>query len=52
MCLIRKQLSKGKSLEEIADLLDMDLQKVQEICSLILKNPNAGDGELYELYQS
>ena len=52
LCLIRKQLSKGQSLEEIADLLDMDLQKVQEICSLISKNPNAGDGELYELYQS
>lgn len=52
LCLIRKQLSKWQSLEEIADLLDMDLQKVQEICSLILKNPNAGDGELYELYQS
>lgn len=51
LCLIRKQLSKGQSLEEIADLLDMDLQKVQEICSLISENPNAGDGELYELYQ-
>lgn len=47
---IRKKLARSLSTEQIADALEQDPSRVQELISLINAHPAAGDPELYELW--
>lgn len=44
--LIRKQLLKGKNTEEIAEILDLDFDRVGQVVGYITQNPVLDDREI------
>jgi hypothetical protein len=50
IALIRKKLLKKKTLEQIADEIEEDLDYVSTIAELIHENPDSTDLEIYRLY--
>jgi predicted transposase YdaD len=52
IALIRKKLQKQKSLEQIADEIEEDLQYVSKIAALIQQHPYSTDLEIYQSYTS
>ena len=46
---IKKNLARGLSAEEIADFLDADVSRIQELAALIDSHPEKSAEELYEI---
>jgi hypothetical protein len=49
---IRKKLQKQKSLEQIADEIEGDIEYVSKIAALIQQHPDSTDLEIYQSYTS
>ena len=49
--LIKKNLSRGLALKDIAEFLDEDISKVQKIAGVIHQHPEADEEKLYTLLE-
>ncbi|MCR2050432.1 hypothetical protein NSB25_24650 [Acetatifactor muris] len=46
--LVRKKVTKGKSPEEIAEMLEEDIALIREICDILKHHPEWSDSRVYE----
>ena len=46
--LVRKKVTKGRSPEEIAEMLEEDIALIREICDILKHHPEWSDSRVYE----